>query len=112
MEEEEEPETGIAFTVVITKPDETRLIVDAVAADEFTISNLRFVPAGVESDNNALYGGPEFNTLEETVQNSFLDYLGERGIDGDLAYFILNYSREKEQKEYLYWLKQLGKFSA
>lgn len=37
-------------------------------------------------------------------------YLKERNIDDDLAAFICMYADQKEQTEYVNWLKELNKF--
>jgi hypothetical protein len=40
----------------------------------------------------------------------FYTYLEERDIDQDFSYFVLAYSKQKEQKEYVNWLEKLTEF--
>ncbi len=82
------------------------------ASSDLKIGNVRYVPAGMEKNDNQLYSGPEFNSLDDRVTVAFRDYLKEYSVDEDLAYFISSFGREKEQKEYLNWLHKLEKFTA
>lgn len=110
--EEAEPSVGVNFRVDITKGDK-KLSVVAVGGQELDVRGIRFLPANIDrSKEEVFYGGPDFSDLEEDVQESFLDYLEERGVDGDLAFFVLAHSREKEQKEYVNWLESFESFVA
>lgn len=109
-EQEAEQSVGVNFRVDITKGDK-KLAIAAVGGQELDVRGIRFLPANVERTKEEIYyGGPDFADLEEDVQESFLDYLEERKIDGDLAFFVLAHSREKEQKEYIHWLDTFESF--
>lgn len=111
-EEEGVSNIGVNFRVDITRGDK-KMIIAAVGGQELDVRAVRFVPANADRNNEEIYyGGPEFSELEEDFQEAFLDYLEERKIDGDLAFFVLSHSREKEQKEYVNWLETLESFSA
>lgn len=56
------------------------------------------------------YQGPPFLNLDENVQSSFEQYFETRGIDADLADFIVEYASHRENKEYLNWLKNFKTF--
>lgn len=58
------------------------------------------------------YSGPEFSNLAEELQEAINQYLHSRGVDNNLAEFILAYSGVKENNEYLDWLQNLNKFTA
>lgn len=58
------------------------------------------------------YSGPEFTNLAEELQEAINQYLNSRGINNELAEFILAYSGVKENNEYLDWLENLKKFTA
>jgi len=45
-----------------------------------------------------LYIGPQFDTLDVSVQEEFEKFMQERGINESLAMFIPEYSEFKEQK--------------
>ncbi|KIM70795.1 hypothetical protein SCLCIDRAFT_101234 [Scleroderma citrinum Foug A] len=57
-----------------------------------------------------LYIGPQFDTLDVSVQEEFEKFMQERGINESLATFIPEYSELKEQKEYVRWLDNVKKF--
>lgn len=57
-----------------------------------------------------VYQGPPFHNLDENVQSSFEQYLETRGIDSDLADFIIEYASHRENKEYVNWLKKFKTF--
>lgn len=103
---------GINFTVSIKKGKNT-MIVDALASDSFTIQNIRYIDEKhAETDANELYEGPAFSDLDESLQGAFYEYMTERNIDDDLSFFVLAYSRDKEQREYTHWLEKLQAFTA
>ena len=84
-------------------------MIGCTASDVLMINSVEILPNGKEK-TDALYGGPVFDQLEEGVQKSFYEYLAERKIDDDLSYFVLSYSRDKEQREYVHWLKSVLSF--
>jgi len=66
----------------------------------------------IESDfaRRTLYSGPPFEMLDLGVQENFDRFLKERAIDEHLALFVPEYAQYKEQKEYVQWLENVGKF--
>ncbi|KAG1851977.1 mitochondrial glycoprotein [Suillus subluteus] len=57
-----------------------------------------------------LYIGPQFDTLDVSVQEEIEKWLQERGINENLAMFVPEYSEYKEQKEYVRWLENVKNF--
>jgi len=103
----DETDYGINFDVTIKRGDH-KLIVDCLASDSLEVRNVRVVaPEHASEDLMKLYGGPRFEDLDEALQRAFYDYLTERQIDDDLSFFVLAYSREKEQREYVNWLEKM-----
>ncbi|KXN73938.1 regulatory protein-like protein suaprga1 [Conidiobolus coronatus NRRL 28638] len=110
----------IRCAIIISKPNGGSLSIDAVIdSDYFNIEALTFFKDGklaaedtAEADwsRRAVYGGPIFADLDESLQILFERYLQERGITTDLALFIPNYIQYKEQKEYLKWLNNVHDF--
>lgn len=113
-EDDETPDFtyGINFETEIQKADGSKLIIDAIASDIITIKNCQYIPAGSSREEHDLYAGPRFEDLEASLQDAFYDYLSERKVDDDMAYFIVSHSREKEQSEYVNWLHKVLDFSA
>ncbi|KAI0090296.1 mitochondrial glycoprotein [Irpex rosettiformis] len=96
------------------------LTVDAMCQDgAFVADNISFYQDGKlateltpEADwkRRGLYIGPQFDTLDVTVQEEFEKFLAERGVNDSLAVFIPEYAEYKEQKEYVSWLKNVKAF--
>ena len=64
------------------------------------------------AERDLKYSGPEYSNLAEELQEAINQYLMSRGINNELAEFILAYSGVKENNEYLDWLENLKKFTA
>ncbi|CAN3360571.1 mitochondrial acidic protein Mam33p [Diutina catenulata] len=56
------------------------------------------------------YQGPRFSDLDESLQVEFENYLAAKGLDDELADFIVAFSEFKEENEYRTWLSNLAKF--
>ena len=56
------------------------------------------------------YGGPAFSDLDASLQEAFEAYLEERGVDAALAEYVVELSIDKEQREYVNWLKRTAAF--
>jgi complement component 1 Q subcomponent-binding protein len=68
-----------------------------------------------ESDDapqDGAYAGPVFSELDEAVQDAFEAYLEQRGVDSALAEYLVELSIDKEQREYVNWLKRTAAFVA
>ncbi|KAF9225704.1 regulatory protein suaprga1 [Gyrodon lividus] len=85
----------------------------------FIVDNISFYPdaqlgteltAEADWKRRGLYIGPQFDTLDVSVQEEFEKFLQERGINENLATFIPEYSEYKEQKEYIRWLDNVKNF--
>lgn len=56
------------------------------------------------------YNGPDFEDLDDSLQATLDEWLGSLGVDSELCDFIDSCSIDKEQREYIFWLKGLEKF--
>lgn len=54
--------------------------------------------------------GPDFAELDESLQNAFYNYLAEAGVTDELATTLADYASNKEQQEYVAWLKRISGF--
>jgi complement component 1 Q subcomponent-binding protein len=111
----DDDDEGIAidFNVIVSKVDgSAHLDFDCVTDGE--IIEIRHISFESYDEENPIlgtnYSGPNFEDLEETIQDKFHDYLEERGINSDLASFIVEYHLDKEQREYTSWLEKVSKF--
>lgn len=119
-EEEETPAFPVRCAITISKQSQGALTIDAQAVDgSFTIENISFykdaklatdLTAEADWARRGLYIGPQFDTLDQTVQEQFEHFLEERGIATELALFIPNFAEFKEQREYCAWLENVKSF--
>ncbi|CAL8464435.1 g3970 [Coccomyxa elongata] len=63
-----------------------------------------------DEDEETIYGGPVFTELDDKLQQAFVDYLEERGVNAELGRYILDYAEDKEQREYMKWLEGVKNF--
>lgn len=119
-DEEETPAFPVRCAITISKQSQGALTIDAQAVDgSFTIENISFykdaklatdLTAEADWARRGLYIGPQFDTLDQTVQEQFEHFLEERGIATELALFIPNFAEFKEQREYCAWLENVKTF--
>ncbi|GMF02170.1 unnamed protein product [[Candida] boidinii] len=90
-----------------------------ISTNQFSVSGIaNFDSARLALSDNAedaakrdlKYSGPPFGNLAEELQEGISNYLYNRGIDDQLAEFILAYSSVKENDEYINWLEKMTKF--
>jgi complement component 1 Q subcomponent-binding protein len=89
----------VRTAITISKGDDSgALTIDAVAQDGmFMIDSVAFYPdakvgldmtADGDWQRRALYMGPEFDALDESLQEEFEAFLEERGINSNLALIV------------------------
>ncbi|UVC49656.1 hypothetical protein MACK_003766 [Theileria orientalis] len=76
----------------------------------YIICNVRMYSDLDAKNSVSSYNGPEFEDLDDTLQSSFDEWLASLGVDSELCDFIDACSIDKEQREYMVWLKGLEKF--
>uniref|UniRef100_A0A2P2KEX8 Uncharacterized protein MANES_09G096200 n=1 Tax=Rhizophora mucronata TaxID=61149 RepID=A0A2P2KEX8_RHIMU len=74
--------------------------------DKITIDSLS-IKSPESSEDQLSFEGPDFNDLDENLQRAFHKYLEIRGIKASTSNFLLEYMNNKENQEYLLWLKNL-----
>ncbi|QDZ18071.1 mitochondrial glycoprotein [Chloropicon primus] len=106
---EEEPEPSIDFNVHIGKGKETLTFECTTDGSIYTINTVNI--SNEDSPMERLeYEGPNFEDLEENLQEGFFEYLHERGIDYEFARYLFTVAIDKEQREYMNWLKDIQSF--
>ena len=63
-----------------------------------------------KESNTDAYLGPEFSTLEEKLQDEFINYFNSLGVNNELASFIQVLAVDRDQRLYLKWLKDVNNF--
>ena len=67
---------------------------------------------GEDAPVDGAYSGPAFGELDASVQDAFAAHLEARGVDSALLEYLLELSVDKEQREYVNWLKRTAAFVA
>ncbi|KAG6523930.1 hypothetical protein ZIOFF_013818 [Zingiber officinale] len=104
-------QSSIPRTVVVSKGKGLSLEFSCASyPDEATIDSMS-VRENKESDDEMLgYEGPDFSDLDENLQKSFHKYLEIRGISPLTTNFLHEYMINKDNHDYLLWLKNLNQF--
>ena len=109
-EEMPEDSNGIDFSVTIKRGD-NRVFFRCNAGSLLTIESVRILSGNQKDDDESLYRGPDFDSLDDTLQDALLDFLKVRGIGEDTSFFICSFARDKEEREYHNWLKKFINFT-
>ncbi|CAD7929568.1 unnamed protein product [Amoebophrya sp. A120] len=75
-----------------------------------SIGNLKTWSSVEERDNAAAYNGPEFDDLDDRLQEAMEEYLAEIGVSEEVQEFVNASAADKEQREYMRWMENLNKF--
>ncbi|KAJ3570720.1 hypothetical protein NP233_g4212 [Leucocoprinus birnbaumii] len=122
--EEEEADQAVypvRTSMTITKTDGPgALCIDTIVQEgQFLVDNISYyedakvgteLSAEADWKRRGLYIGPQFETLDVSLQDEFDAFLKERGINETLAHFIPQFAEYKEQKEYVKWLGKVKSF--
>mmetsp|Transcript_17063 Transcript_17063/g.34868 ORF Transcript_17063/g.34868 Transcript_17063/m.34868 type:complete len:240 (-) Transcript_17063:296-1015(-) len=71
----------------------------------YVIGNVKSFSSVEERDNETAYNGPEFEDIDDKLQEAFDEYLAEVGMNNEVCDFIDAVALDKEQREYIRWLK-------
>ena len=77
---------------------------------EYVIGNVRSFSSAAERDSVNAYNGPDFEDLNEEVQQGLDEYLASLGINEQVRLFVDTAAIDKEQREYNRWLSSLLAF--
>lgn len=75
------------------------------ADNRYAIGNLKSFSNAEDKALASGYNGPEFDDLDEKLQEGFDEYLGTLGMSPKVCDFIDAMALDKEQREYIRWLK-------
>mmetsp|Transcript_34282 Transcript_34282/g.74910 ORF Transcript_34282/g.74910 Transcript_34282/m.74910 type:complete len:218 (+) Transcript_34282:21-674(+) len=116
MGEDEEEDVSTEFTVAISKATGQTLTffcstIPPEDGQRYMIGSVGCYRTKEEAANPMAYSGPEFEDLDEQVQESCDEFLGEHGVTPELCDFIEATATDKEQSEYIRWLEQVQSFT-
>jgi complement component 1 Q subcomponent-binding protein len=103
------------FTITIEKKDGEQGLTAFCNTQQgdghrFVVGNVKVWSSKVERDDAAAYNGPDFEDLEDKVQEAMDEYLGEIGITDEIYDFIDASATDKETRDYMRWLENLNNF--
>lgn len=109
-EEEDFQADTVFFTVDISKDGADTLTFDCVTnGTDIDIKAVLLEGAELE-DTSAYTGPPDYSVLDDALHESFQRYLEARGVNEALAAYIVDFTQDKEQREYMGWLGKIDKF--
>lgn len=76
----------------------------------FIVGNVKTWSTAAERDSPSAYNGPDFEDLEDSLQESMDEYLAEIGVTEEVYDFIDASALDKEHREYMRWLDNLNGF--
>ncbi|CAE8601970.1 unnamed protein product [Polarella glacialis] len=76
----------------------------------FVIGNVKSFSSVEEKDSVNGFNGPEFEDIDEKLQEAFDEFLAEAGMNNEVCDFIDAMALDKEQREYIRWLNNSMKF--
>jgi len=106
------------FTVYITQENGRTLAFECTSYDSeininfvSVVSDVEAHKQGAKLERTVGYSA-DFSILDERLQTGFLEYLKGFGINEDVALFVEHYSQDKDQRQYMQWLKDVNEFIA
>ncbi|CAK0813798.1 unnamed protein product [Prorocentrum cordatum] len=76
----------------------------------YVIGQVKTYASAEERDSVGAYNGPEFEDLDDKLQEAFDEYLAELGMSSEVCDFVDQMAVDKEQREYCRWLQTAKKF--
>lgn len=117
VEIEDDEEAALHFIVNVSKGDGGEMLEFSCATDGETVEvrNVRYESLSDAEEDDAdllaaTYPGPNYDELDETVQEEFHRYLEARGVDHVLANYVAELHVHKEQTLYVDWISKVQGF--
>lgn len=76
----------------------------------YIIGHVKNYSTAEEKENVSAYNGPDFEDIDDNLQEAFDEYLAEVGMNNEVCDFIDTIALDKEQREYIRWLQITAKF--
>lgn len=73
----------------------------------FVIGNVKTFTNAEAKESISAYNGPDFEDLDDKLQEALDEYLAEWGMSDEVCNFIDAMALDKEQREYMAWLKTM-----
>jgi len=98
--EDKEGTSGISFYCSTQTGEDHRYI----------IGHVKNYSSAEEKESVSSYNGPDFEDIDDKLQESMDEYLAEVGMNNEVCDFIDAMALDKEQREYIRWLNNTKNF--
>eukprot|EP00793_Prasinoderma_coloniale_P003639 PRCOL_00003014-RA len=78
--------------------------------DSFEVLSAQTPPMDLDAINDQRYLSPEYENLADSVQDAVVAFLAERGMDEEFFGWLFNAAIDKEEAEYVEWLRRVKDF--
>ncbi|CAJ2656510.1 uncharacterized protein At2g39795, mitochondrial [Trifolium pratense] len=99
----------ITLIVNISKGDGSVLEIMCSAWPDAIVIKRLFIRANKKMTAEP-YAGPDFEELDDALQESLYDFLEARGINDDLAKYLHQYMKHKDKTELIGWMEKVKSF--
>jgi len=76
----------------------------------YIVGHVKNYSSAEEKESVSSYNGPDFEDIDDKLQEAFDEYLAEVGMNNEVCDFIDAVALDKEQREYIRWLQNTKKF--
>lgn len=76
----------------------------------YIIGHVKSFASAEEKESVSSYNGPDFEDVDDKLQEAFDEFLFEAGLTSSVCDFIDAMALDKEQREYIRWLNTANKF--
>ena len=78
--------------------------------DSFEVLSAQTPPMDLDAINDQRYLSPEYENLADSVQDAVVAFLAERCMDEEFFGWLFNAAIDKEEAEYVEWLRRVKDF--
>ncbi|XP_077229194.1 uncharacterized protein At2g39795, mitochondrial-like [Tasmannia lanceolata] len=100
----------ISLIVDVSKGDDCDILEFICSAWPDSLQIQKVFILGRGQTGGRAYMGPNFNELDDELQNSLQEFLEARGVNDDLAVFLHQYMMNKDQTELIRWMEVVKSF--
>ncbi|KFK42454.1 hypothetical protein AALP_AA2G258800 [Arabis alpina] len=100
----------ITFIVNISKVGSNEALEIMCSAWPNTIEISKLCLRKSDKSSPSAYGGPEFEELDDSLQDALYQFLEERGISDDFAVLLHQYMKNKGKCEYVRWMESVKSY--
>ncbi|KAG8379738.1 hypothetical protein BUALT_Bualt07G0120600 [Buddleja alternifolia] len=97
----------ITLIVDVFKGEDSDILEFVCSAWPDSIEIRKVFTRGHDRTKDQHYTGPDFEELDDELQDSLYDFLETRGVDDKLAEFLHRQMKNKDKTEYIHWMENI-----